>query len=285
MICAFDDGSVSLMLSQLSHIKTIINEKQSSVIYSHPQLGRVLIINDEIQHVEKWAPLYHECIVHIPMMFIPKPQTVLILGGGDLFAAAEVLKYPTIKRLDLCDHDKDIVDFIGRTYDHGPKVINDTRFCLHVEDAFSFIDSCQNKYDLVINDCFDSIGNHIEDYQIFKKMADLLSDQGVCSDLIYRHIFEKYTLDKTKKELVGMRNTILSLVCVPEYPGVLHLLTMWGDNVALSQSLESTINEFHLEAIKQKESFCEFFSPEFCRYYLYLPEYIKKIIRLEKDYE
>ena len=81
----YEKESVSLYLSNMVQLENEESNVQSIQIYQHPNLGKVLVINGEIQNVEKWAPLYHEAIVHIPMMFLEEPRSVLILGGGDLY--------------------------------------------------------------------------------------------------------------------------------------------------------------------------------------------------------
>ena len=39
------------------------------------------------------------------MMFLEEPRSVLILGGGDLYAAEIALQYPSVEQVTLCDHD------------------------------------------------------------------------------------------------------------------------------------------------------------------------------------
>lgn len=89
----YEKEPVSLHLSNLELLEECSSELQTVQIFQHYQLGRVLVINNEIHNVEKWAPFYHEAITHIPMMFVENPQTVLILGGGDLYAAKIILVY------------------------------------------------------------------------------------------------------------------------------------------------------------------------------------------------
>ena len=74
----FEHESVSLYLSGMDLLEAINSKVQSIQIYQHQMLGKVLVINDEIHNVERWAPFYHEAIVHIPMMFIEQPKSVLI---------------------------------------------------------------------------------------------------------------------------------------------------------------------------------------------------------------
>ena len=51
-------------------------------------------------------------LVHLPIAFIPIISEVLILGGGSLFAAYEVLKYSSVKNVILCDYDHEVIELM-----------------------------------------------------------------------------------------------------------------------------------------------------------------------------
>lgn len=266
----YEKEPVSLYLSQLSVIEEIHGYLQKVQLFKHEQLGKVLIINDEIQHIEKWMPYYHESIVHIPMMFIEVPKKVLILGGGDLFAAYEVLKYNSVEELVLCDFDINVIDLTSKYYEHAEYVINDKRFNLIIQDAKEYIENCNTEFDLIIDDCF----NLVKDFEtgdIFLQLKSCLSSNGICSSLVYRHIFDSEIMGKTFARLINKQRTVLSLIAVPEYPGILHLLTMWGNNNNLSQNLDSSFNIEH----RRHTLKCLLFNSLFCHYYLYLPNYLE----------
>ena len=122
------------------------------VVFRHPELGKVFVLNDEIQHVEAWAPLYHEPLVHLPACFVKEVKDVMILGGGTLYAAAEVLKYKSVERVVVFDHDPQVPKTAAEFYDHARACFNDSRFTLVHENAYSSIARFRNKFDLIIND-------------------------------------------------------------------------------------------------------------------------------------
>ena len=279
MIYYNEGQSVSLHLENFEIIKAVKSKVQNIMLVSHDTLGKILIIDDEIQHIEKWQNFYHEAIVHIPLIFIERPENVLILGGGDLFAAYEILKYPSIKNLYLVDHDSMVIELMNTYYPQIKPVLNDKRFHLVIDDAKNFIKNTNMKYDVIINDCFNLVESFSEqDRPIFDILSMLLTEQGVCSDLIYRHIFDDINLRKTVKLLFDRHKTVLSLVVVPEYPGVLHLLSIWGKSKNLDQKLSASVNEFHLKCIQEKIEFAELFNPVYIGHYLYIPPYIRNIL-------
>ena len=109
-------------------------------------------------------------------------------------------------------------------------------------------------------------------------MFDLLSSHGVCSDIIYRHIFEEKYASKTIEKIKLHGKVVLSLVTVPEYPGILHIQTIFGKNRNLSQEISITRNLFQKNNTDNEDSVFQLFSPRFLKYYFYVPPYIKDFI-------
>ncbi len=67
-------------------------------------------INGSLQFNSADEYIYHENLVHPAFALAKSQRRVLILGGGDGLAAREVLKYPTVKELVLCDLDPKMTD-------------------------------------------------------------------------------------------------------------------------------------------------------------------------------
>jgi spermidine synthase len=269
-----EEANVSLFLSDLELISEFESKQQKVILYKHPLLGKVLIINGEIHHIESYQHLYHEPLVHLPLAFIEEPKSCLIIGGGSLFAAFEVLKYPTIEKVILCDFDHTVLELMFDKYEHAKKVKKDNRFYYVEKDALLYIDSISDKFDLVINDCF-NLAEISSSVSMYEKLSSLCTPHGVCSDVIYRHIFDRVTSQKSLCLLKNKMNLALSLTIIPEYPGILHILTIWGKNPSISQSQTKTINLFQSD--KSNKNKFKVFVPDHIPYYLYLPPYIKEM--------
>lgn len=274
----YEKEHISLYLSGMKLLEECKTELQTVQIYQHPELGKVLIIDSEIQNAENWAPLYHEAITHIPMMFIEQAQTALILGGGDLYAADILLKYPEIKRIVICDHDANVIQLTQKYYSHANKVIDNSCIQFVFMDAKQYIHDCDEQFDLIIDDCFNLVEAFSENDNIFENLKGLLTADGVCCSLLYRHIFDQYVMRTTKKRLFENQKTVLSLITVPEYPGILHLLAIWGKSKYLSQDMKESINLWHKKCVSENILCGKLFSPKYCQFYLYLPPYIKELI-------
>ena len=268
----YEKEPVSLYLSELTLIEKYNSDKQTISLFNHPWLGRILVINDEIQHIENYQVIYHEMLVHLPISFIPEIKNVLILGGGSLFAAEEVLKYSSVTQLTLCDYDPSVLEIMKKYYSHANRVYNDKRFHYVNNDVSNFIMTCDVKFDLIINDCFNiSNQSNNDDVSYYHIMSELCSSTGLCVDIIYRHIFDKQTTRDALLYLKKENNVVLSMVSVPEYPGILHLETIWGNSSFLSQSAQKVVNRIQ----NSSPSFFTYYNPKYLEYYLYLPPYIQ----------
>ncbi|WP_411829453.1 spermine/spermidine synthase domain-containing protein [Paenibacillus alginolyticus] len=67
-----------------------------------------MYLDKQLQFSSLDERFYHEALVHPAMTMSPSRRNVLILGGGDGFAAREVLKYKDVKSVDLVELDPKI---------------------------------------------------------------------------------------------------------------------------------------------------------------------------------
>lgn len=268
-----DKGNVSLYLGELSELSRFQTRHHKGVIYRHPQLGRVLTLNDEIQHVEVWAPLYHEPLIHLPAAFIPHPRNALVLGGGSFYAVQEVLKYESIQQVLMLDLDRQLLEKVIQFYEHAKTTSQDPRLMIEIGNAFKILPKLNERFDLVVNDSVDLLRGRSNSVAA---MTRLLRPGGICSDVIYRHIFDSLLVRKTIRMLRANYYHALSLIFAAEYPGILHLLTLWSLSSKLSQQLSVSLNrEQLLWSESPTANPCSYYDPKFLSYYLHLPALIR----------
>ena len=271
----YERESVSLYLNDLELIDEINSNFHHILLYKHNKLGMILIIDDEIMHVEKYEYFYHEPLVHLPFAINHNIKNVLILGGGSLFAAREVLKYKTVHNLVLCDHDKEVLALMGKHYNHAYAVLDDNRFHFIEEDALVFMQKNTTKFDLIINDCFDLSKTFVGKENLYELLDNHLTTKGLCSDMIYNDIFDNYTMSNSLKYLRNKSSIFFSLMCIPEYPGILHLHTIWSKN-----TVNINFSDLNREQVKMHENGkFEIFNPIYLNYYFNLPKFVRDIIK------
>ena len=72
--------------------------------------GRMLLNDGIVMLSERDEAVYHEMLVHVPLLTHPHPGRVLIVGGGDGGTLREVLRHKGITRAVNVEIDKMVVD-------------------------------------------------------------------------------------------------------------------------------------------------------------------------------
>lgn len=124
---------------------------QKILIFDNPIYGRVFVLDGIVQLTEKDEFVYHEMLAHIPMFTHPKPERVLIIGGGDGGVLREVLKHP-VEAVELVEIDRTIPE-VARKYLRFVcrSAFRDKRVNVYYEDGIKFLR--RNKgYDVIIID-------------------------------------------------------------------------------------------------------------------------------------
>jgi len=159
-----------------------------------PHWGLSCYMENAIQSCEVDEKLYHEALVH-PAMSTVEAKRVMIIGGGEGATAREVLKWPTVKHVDMYEWDKDVVDLFKAKYPQWAKgAWEDTRLHLHYDDIFEVIMKPPvEPYDVIIVDLFDPCEeNTVQWYLLLKSIHKWIREKG--SIVIYsgmRNILHK----------------------------------------------------------------------------------------------
>ncbi|MBD3316004.1 MAG: polyamine aminopropyltransferase [Chitinivibrionales bacterium] len=123
------------------------------------EFGTVLALDNITQVAEKNEYQYHEPMVHPALCCHPKPRRVLVIGGGDGGILREVLKYPTVERVDFAELDGQVIDFsrkyLAKMNRHS---FDDPRVSIHVTDGREWVENHPGLYDAVIMDMTDPFG-------------------------------------------------------------------------------------------------------------------------------
>jgi spermidine synthase len=129
------------------------SEFQSIQVIDTPSFGKCLILDGKIQCSEADEFIYHESLVHPPMITHPQPETVFIAGGGEGATLREVLAHSTVKMVVMVDIDKKVPDICKEFLPSlGQGSFEDSRVELLHMDAMKYLDETQQKFDVIIID-------------------------------------------------------------------------------------------------------------------------------------
>lgn len=115
-----------------------------------------LFLNGNLQFNSRDEYRYHEALVHPAMTSLKRPpENILILGGGDGMAVREVLKYPSVKSIQLVDLDPTITKLFksgGLLSELNGHSLSDPRISVVNQDAFVWLRACRTQFDCMIID-------------------------------------------------------------------------------------------------------------------------------------
>ncbi len=145
--------------------------------------GKALILDGKWQSCTGDEFLYHEPLVHPAMIFHGAPRQVLILGGGEGATAREVLRWQTVEKVVMIDIDSEVVEackqHLGEMHQNA---FANPRLQVIIADALNFLDTSDEKWDVIISDLSDPIESgpsfQLFTKEYFEKVRRVLSEQG-----------------------------------------------------------------------------------------------------------
>jgi spermidine synthase len=132
---------------------------QDLIIFDNKTFGRVMMLDGVIQLTDKDEFIYHEMMAHVPLFGLDRPETVLIIGGGDGGVLREVLKHAGVKSVVHCEIDKAVVD-LSRKFFPGISqgAFDDARLELIIGDGIKFVNETERRFDVIIVDSTEPVG-------------------------------------------------------------------------------------------------------------------------------
>jgi len=157
---------------------------QDLAIVDTPSFGKALLLDGNWQSCTADEFLYHEPLVHPAMLWHGKPRRVAILGGGEGATLREVLRWKSVDRAVLVDLDGEVVDackeHLGEMHQGA---FADLRVELVVEGARTWLDSSDERFDVIISDLSEPLedGPAFELFtrEYFLKIRATLGQDGV----------------------------------------------------------------------------------------------------------
>lgn len=123
------------------------------------ELGRVLALDGKIMLSERDEPFYHEMLAHPALLAHPRPERVLVVGGGDGGTLREALRHPPVKRAVLVEIDREVIE---ASREHLPSVhrgaFDDPRTEVVIQPGEEYVRSHPKGFDVILVDSTDPIG-------------------------------------------------------------------------------------------------------------------------------
>jgi spermidine synthase len=167
--------------------ETLLDEKSA---YGHIQVfdtaffGKMLVIDEIVQTTVYDEFVYHEMMVILPSLRIEKPQSVLIIGGGDGGAIKQALRVKSLKRIVMAEIDTTVID-VSREFlpEISGGAFDDPRVELIIQDGAKYVRRHKAEFDLVVLDSTDPVPGSPAEYLFsegfYHEVKDALEPGGV----------------------------------------------------------------------------------------------------------
>jgi spermidine synthase len=233
--------------NRLLHRKTPF---QTIDIVQTEAFGRMLFLDGHVQLAELDEHVYHECLVHIPLLNVQRARTALVVGGGDGACLRELCRWP-LERIDLVEIDAGVIAASREAWPAlSSGAFDDPRVCVHIEDAFQFVERARiprppapslsrpdglqgegegrvRAFDLIVLDATDvyetedsSLSETLFTTSFYRACRELLSESGFLVIQADNPIFCPYSLQAIRAELATVfEHTGAYVAPVPSFGG------------------------------------------------------------------
>ncbi len=213
------------------------------------EYGKLLVIDGTVQMTERDEYIYHEMIVHPPLLTHKAPKKVLIIGGGDGGAAREVLKHK-VDEVHLVEIDEEVVKIARKYLPSVASSYENPKLHLHIENGIEFIKKNKN-FDVIIIDSTDPVGpaEGLFTEEFYKDMKRALTEGGIISQQCGTPFYHPEEVCKVRSILSNIFEYVgIYLAYIPTYPSGMWSFVMASDEeIKLRRHLDFKTNYFNEE--------------------------------------
>lgn len=199
------------------------SKHQRLEVYNTKKYGKMLLQNGKIQLTEGSESIYHEMMVHIPLLTHPNPKRVLIVSGGDGGVAREVLKHESVEKVVLLELDEAVIETSKKFLPSVSSALDHPKLEILLEDGVHYVkEASEESFDVIFVDSSDPMGPGVASYddEFYRNCLRALSANGVLisqsaspsgSPNEFKEIYKKYY------SLFGKENVHSFFVETPTY--------------------------------------------------------------------
>jgi spermidine synthase len=243
--------------------------------------GRVLALDDIVQMTTRDESAYAEMLTHLPMLEHGKIERAMIVGGGDLSIADEVLKHKGVKEVVLVDIDGRVVELCRKHFaEVNAKAFKDKRLKIEIADAFDYLGRKASKarFDLIVGDRPDPIGpgKALFGETFYDRVKRALKPGGIATFQTGVPFYQPWEITEALKDLKAFfPQSGLYLTVVPSYIGGFMALSWAGKGARLGTpaGLKRAAAAYRKSRLKT-----DYYNPAVHAAAFALPEWIKRLV-------
>ena len=252
---------------------------QHLIIFNNGQWGTVMALDGVIQTTEKDEFVYHEMMVHVPMLSHGDAKKVLIIGGGDGGILREVLKHQNVESVTQVEIDQQVIDMcIQYLPNHSAGAYDNPKANIVIADGVDFVNECTEKFDVIISDSTDPMGpgEVLFTSRFYQGIKNCLNDGGVFVAQTGVSFMQTDEVTTTHQRLSPLfKEASFYSGAVPTYVGGIMTFAWATDNLELkSVSLETLEQRYQAANLQTR-----FYTPAVHKGSFALPQYVLDAIK------
>jgi spermidine synthase len=156
-VCEEHGAAFSMKLGALLHHEQ--TPYQRIAIYETEGFGTAMFIDGALMLTDRDNFIYHEMMSHPALFTHPRPERVLIIGGGDCGTLREVLKHDTVRSVTQVEIDERVTRVAERYFPHLCESNGDKRAEFQFTDGIRWVaEAPSERYDVILVDSTDPVG-------------------------------------------------------------------------------------------------------------------------------
>ena len=208
------------------------SEHQDLIIFRNEDFGTVLALDGIIQTTEKDEFIYHEMLVHVPMMAHPNPKNVLIIGGGDGGSLREVLRHEGVEKVTMIEIDRAVIDMCEKYLPkHSNGAFHHPKAHIVIDDGAKFVRETNEMFDVIICDSTDPVGpgEVLFSTPFYQDCLSCLTENGLFVSQNGVPTIQADELKESHEKLVSVFPTVHHFVApIPTYVGGFMVFSLSG---------------------------------------------------------
>ena len=252
---------------------------QHLIIFNNGQWGTVMALDGVIQTTEKDEFVYHEMMVHVPMLSHGNAKKVLIIGGGDGGILREVLKHQNVESVTQVEIDQQVIDMcIQYLPNHSAGAYDNPKANIVIADGVDFVNESTEKFDVIISDSTDPMGpgEVLFTSRFYQGIKNCLNDNGVFVAQNGVSFMQTEEVTTTHQRLSPLlKEASFYSGAVPTYVGGIMTFAWATDNLELKNiSLETIEQRYEAANLTTR-----FYTPAIHKGSFALPQYVLDAIK------
>jgi len=253
-------------------------EHQHILLIENRTYGRVLLFDGVAQVAENDQFIYHEMLVHVPVLAHGAVRSALVIGGGDGGAIEELFKHRGLERVDMVEIDPVVVEM---SKEHLRAVCGDAfedpRLRLNIGDGVEFVAESTEQYDLILVDSNDPTGetNILYSEPFYRHCSRRLAPGGI---LVTQNALPFFDRDWLRKPITRLRKLFADVGCyqvaVPSFYGGFMAFS-WASPDAAHRHIPRDVLEARFA---EADLDTHYYTPETHRAAFALPPYVSQML-------